>query len=86
MPNNWLTDEAVELEIARLQQSDYVKLAHKEVQLKYKRRKYLYQLRHEEKRGKQLAAAGITMQNIETMIAQAEKEVEEVTTGGMTTI
>lgn len=76
MPKDFLTDEAVEREIARLQQSDFVKLAHKEVQLKYKRRKYLYQLRYEEKRGRQLAAAGITFDNIEKMFEQAQKEAD----------
>jgi hypothetical protein len=78
MPNNWLTDEAVELEIARLQQSDFVKLARKEMRLKYKRRQALYQLRNLDKRGKELAKAGITPENIEAMIAIAEAESEEI--------
>lgn len=76
MSSNWLTDEAVELEIAKLQQSDYVKLARKELRLKYKRRQALYQLRNLEKRGKELAKIGITPENIEAMIAQAETEIE----------
>lgn len=74
MANNWLTDEAVEAEIARLQQSDFVKLARKEMRLKYKRRQTLYQLRNLDKRGKELAKAGITPENIEAMIAMAEAE------------
>ena len=78
MPNNWLTDEAVETEIARLQQSDFVKLARKELRLKYKRRQALYQLRNLDKRGKELAKAGITPDNIEAMIALAEAETEEI--------
>ena len=78
MPNNWLTDEAVELEIARLQNSDFVKLARKEMRLKYKRRQCLYQLRNLDKRGKELARAGITPENIEAMIAQAEAESKEI--------
>ena len=77
MPNNWLTDEAVELEIARLQESDFVKLARKEMRLKYKRRQTLYQLRNLDKRGKELAKAGITPDNIEAMIAIAEAEGKE---------
>lgn len=77
MPN-WLTDEAVELEIARLQQSDFVKLARKEIRLKYKRRQVLYQLRNLDKRGKELASAGITPENIEAMILQAEAESKEI--------
>ena len=78
MPNNWLTDEAVELEIARLQQSDFAKLARKEARLKYKRRQALYQLRNLEKRGRELARVGITPENIEAMIAQAEAESKEI--------
>ena len=74
MSPNWLTDEAVELEIAKLQQSEYVKLARKEMRLKYKRRQALYQLRNLEKRGKELARAGITIENIEMLIAIAEDE------------
>lgn len=78
MATNWLTDEAVEAEIARLQQSDFVKLARKELRLKYKRRQALYQLRNLDKRGKELAKAGITPDNIEAMIAIAEAEAEEI--------
>lgn len=78
MPNNWLTDEAVEAEIARLQQSDFVKLARKEMRLKYKRRQCLYQLRNLDKRGKEIAKAGITPENIEAMIALAEAEQQEI--------
>ena len=78
MTTNWLTDEAVELEIAKLQQSDFVKLARKEMRLKYKRRQALYQLRNLDKRGKELAKAGITPDNIETMIAIAEAENQEI--------
>lgn len=74
MATNWLTDEAVEAEIAKLQHSDFVKLARKEMRLKYKRRQALYQLRNLEKRGKELAKAGITPENIEAMIAIAEAE------------
>ncbi|MBR5874501.1 MAG: hypothetical protein IKY90_07215 [Oscillospiraceae bacterium] len=78
MPNNWLTDEAVEAEIARLQQSEFVKLARKEMRLKYKRRQALYQLRNLDKRGKELAKAGITPENIEATIALAEAENQEI--------
>lgn len=55
-----LTDEGVELEIARLLESPYVKLAKQEERIKYRRRQYMYQLRVYEKRGKQLAAEGIS--------------------------
>lgn len=61
----FMTDEMVEIEIARLQASDAVKLAKKEQNIKYRRRQQMYMLRCLEKRGKQLMAEGITMENIE---------------------
>lgn len=65
MAKDWMTDEQVEMEIDRLLHSDAVQLAKKEIRIKYKRRQYMYQLRNMEKRGKQLKADGITMENIE---------------------
>ena len=62
MPKDFLTDSQVEAEIERLNQSPYVALARKEQRIKYKRRQYLYQLRNMEKHGKELQAAGITME------------------------
>lgn len=62
MPKNWNIDDAeVEKEIERLTKSPYVQLTRAEQRIKYKRRQYLYQLRNMEKHGKELAAAGITM-------------------------
>lgn len=63
-----LTDEQVEEEIARLTVSKPVKLARKEMRLKYKRRQALYQLRNLEKRGNELIALGITMDNMEEIL------------------
>lgn len=57
-----LTDSQVEQEIERLLKSPLVKLAKREQQIRYKRRQYLYQLRNFEKKGKELQAAGITME------------------------
>ena len=68
MPKDFLTDEQVEIEIERLHGSEYVKLAKKEQQIKYKRRQYMYGLRNLEKRGKQLADDGITLENIESRL------------------
>ena len=68
MSKDFLTDEQVEIEISRLLQSDDVKLAKKEQQIKYKRRQYMYQLRSMEKRGKQLATDGVTLENIENRL------------------
>lgn len=62
-----LTDEQVELEIERLKNSKYVKLAKKEEQIRYRRRQYLYNLRNYEKKGKELAKSGITIELLEAM-------------------
>ena len=72
--SDFLTDEDVEREIARLNASPAVKLAEREIALKYQRRKRLYNLRCLEKRGIELARAGITPDNIEEMFAAAERE------------
>lgn len=77
MPKEFLTDEAVELEIARLTESEFVRLARREQRLKYKRRQTLYTLRALEKRGAELAKAGITIQNIDDMMAAAELMEDE---------
>lgn len=69
-----LTNDAFKDEIERLKASEHVKLARKEIRLKYKQRQFLYQLRNLEKRGKALAAQGYTLDNLEAMIAQAEAE------------
>ena len=74
---NFLTDEAVEREIERLTTTEAVRLARKEIRLKYKRRQALYQLRALEKRGKELMAAGITYENIEQMMQAAEDELKD---------
>ena len=62
-----LTDEQVEQEIARLQQSQHVKLANKERRLREKRRMYLYGLRQLEKKCKELELAGITPDVLRSM-------------------
>lgn len=72
MRREFLTDEEVESEITRLTVTPEVKLARREQRLKYKRRQQLYLLRALEKRGKELMDAGITIENIDEMIAQAE--------------
>lgn len=61
-----MSDEQVEQEIERLKNSEYVKIAKKEESIRYKRRQYMYQLRVYERKGKDLAAAGITMELLES--------------------
>lgn len=59
MSKEYLDDTQVEEEIARLTESPYVRLARAELQAKYRRRKYLSQLRSLEKRGMELEQQGI---------------------------
>ena len=66
MKKRGLTDEEVEKEIERLQQSPYVALSRKEQRIKYKRRQTLYTLRQLDKRGRELAEAGITLDTLES--------------------
>lgn len=63
----YLTDEQVEREIERLRESPLVALARKEERIRYKRRQVLYNLRALEKKGKQLQAAGITMEMLQQL-------------------
>ena len=73
----FLTDEQVEKEIERLLNSPNVKLAKKEERIRYKRRQYLYCLRNYEKKGKELKAAGITMEMLEKMGKDCETSTGE---------
>lgn len=70
MANHHLTDEQVEIEIERLKNSQYVKLAKRDEQIRIRRRQYLYCLRSYEKKGKELAKAGITIEMLESMDAE----------------
>lgn len=72
MAKDWLTDEQVEREIERLRRSDMVSLARKEQRIRYQRRQVLYNLRNLEKKGKELAAAGITMEMLDSMGREEE--------------
>lgn len=65
---DYLTDEQVEREIERLMDSEMVKLAKKEEYVRNRRRQYLYSLRSYEKKGKELAASGITMDVLDSML------------------
>ena len=65
---DYLTDEQVEREIERLQESKLVKLAKREEYVRNRRRQYLYSLRSYEKKGKELAESGITMEVLDSML------------------
>ena len=77
MSREFLTDEQVEIEIARLLESDDVKLAKKETRIKLRRRQYMYSLRTMEKRGKELSKQGITLDNIEEELFGGVPEIED---------
>jgi hypothetical protein len=69
-----LTDEQVEKEIARLLASPAVALAKKEERLRYRRRQYLYKLRGYERKGIELAKAGITEEMLEAQYSCDEED------------
>lgn len=68
------TDEQIENELQQLKQSPFVALARREQRLKYKQRQQLYTLRNLEKRGRELAAIGITVDTIDEHLAAIEEE------------
>ena len=67
MAKEFMSDEMVEDEILRLQNSPLVKLARREEAIRNRRRQYMYQLRMYEKKGKALEAQGITLEELEEM-------------------
>ena len=73
MARKFLTDEDVEAEISRLENSEYVRLARKEKQVKDARRQRMYTLRMYEKKGKALAEAGVTMESLCALELEGEK-------------
>ena len=76
MARKFLTDEAVEDEIARLKESPLVKLAKKEERIRYRRRQYMYTLRMYEKKGAQLQADGITTEYLDDLAREADAQEE----------
>lgn len=69
-----LTDEQVEREIDRLQNSELVRLAKREEYVRNRRRQYLYSLRSYEKKGKELKKSGITMDVLDSMLKGCNEE------------
>ena len=78
MPNP-MTPAMVEAEIARLKESELVKLSQLEQRIKAdKRKKYLADLRWHEKRGKLLEAMGLTSKEaIEAYLLEEEQAEED---------
>lgn len=67
-------DELVDAEIARLRNTEAVKIAQKEQRLLYRKRKYLADLRWLEKRGKKLMADGWTLDTLELLFKDIQEE------------
>ena len=76
MRKQW-TDEEVEIEIHRLQNSDDVKIAKREQAIKYRRRQQMWTLQYMEKRGKQLREIGIDFDNIEEKLFGDVSDMDE---------
>ena len=70
MAREFMSDEMVEDEIHRLQNSPLVKLARREEAIRTRRRQYMYQLRMYEKKGKALEAQGVTLEELEEMAGE----------------
>lgn len=62
------TEIEVEEEIARLLDSDAVKLAKRAEAIRNRRRQYMYCLRSYEKKGLEMMEKGIVMEDLEQMI------------------
>ena len=71
MAREFMSDEMVDEEIARLQGSYHVRLARREEAIRNRRRQYMYQLRMYEKKGKALEAQGVTLEELEEMAGGA---------------
>lgn len=67
MAREFMSDEMVDEEILRLQASHHVKLARREEAIRNRKRQYMYTLRCYEKKGKQLEAQGVTLEELEEM-------------------
>ena len=74
MPIKITPDELIDSEIARLRNTDEVKLAEKEIRLRNRRKKYLSDLRWRYKRGKQLMADGWTLDTLELLFKDIPEE------------
>ena len=61
-------DAAIEAEIAHLRSDEYVRLAKRYEYARTRRKQYLYQLRWYQKKGRELADLGVTMENLDEML------------------
>ena len=75
MAREWLTDAQVDAEIDRLLKSPHVHLAKKDQQIRNRKRQYMYNLRSLEKKGKELASMGVTIENLMEMDEQMREDI-----------
>ena len=66
-------DAAIEAEIANLRADEYVRLAKRYEYARTRSKQYLYQLRYFQKKGRELAALGVTMENLDEMLCSSEE-------------
>ena len=64
-------DAAIEAEIAHLRADEYVRLAKRYEYARTRRKQYLYQLRYYQKKGRELADLGVTMENLDEMLCSS---------------
>ena len=69
-----MTIEEREKEIAELQSSRYVTLAKKEYNYRHRREQYLYNLRSLDKKGRELAASGLTLEELDKAMGKMDYE------------
>ena len=66
-------DAAIEAEIAHLRADEYARLAKHYEYARTRRKQYLYQLRYLQKKGRELAELGVTMENLDEMLCSSEE-------------
>ena len=72
MKSTFITDAEVEKAIEELKASPFVALARREQRLKYQYRQKLYTLRNLDKRGRELAAIGVTIDTLDELMNSLE--------------
>lgn len=77
MPRNTSlhTLEEIEDEIKRLREDPHTRLYHNYLSAVNAKRRYMNQLRYENRKGRELAARGYTLENIQDRLSEEELEI-----------
>ena len=77
MPRNTSlhTMEEIEDEIKRLREDSHTRLYHNYMSAVNAKRRYMNQLRYENRKGRELAAKGYTLENIQDRLSEEELEL-----------